>query len=255
MIISDRYRYVFVELPHTGTTAISAELCEKYDGREVLYKHSTWGDFRRVASPEQLTYFKFSCIRHPMDTVVSLYFRYRSNHRNAYTQPKVARMAWSRRVLNLNKFHYIRDQGADFSDFFLRYYHLPYDNWSHVNHIDMDFVIRFERLKEDFERVLRKLSIPATRQLPAANTTPMREPTYMDYYDSRAMARARRIFGPFMRRWDYPCPEEWGTGLVDHLSDLQFQALSPARVFFWKHLRYRHLVKPGTKFSPLEPLS
>jgi hypothetical protein len=190
-----------------------------------------------------------------MDTVVSLYFRYRSNHRNAYTQPKVARMPWSRRILNLNKYRYIRDHEADFSDFFIRYYHLPYDNWSHLNHMDMDFVVRFERLVQDFERVLLKLNIPVVRPLPAANTTPMRAATCMDYYDDRAMTRARRVFGPFMRRWNYPCPEQWETGLTDQLSDLQFRALSPARVFFWKHLRYQYLVKPGTRFNALEPQS
>ncbi len=54
MIISDRYRYVFVELPHTGSAAIGAELREKSDGRRVLCRQSTWEGFREVTTTEQL---------------------------------------------------------------------------------------------------------------------------------------------------------------------------------------------------------
>ncbi len=43
MIIRHRYKYVFVELPHTGSTAISEELRELYDGS---------GDFASYFPPE-----------------------------------------------------------------------------------------------------------------------------------------------------------------------------------------------------------
>ncbi len=85
MIISDTHRYLFVELPHTGTTAISQELRECYDGRKILHKHARYGDFLRGATASQRDYFVFSCIRNPLDEAVSIYARLRSDHRNAYS--------------------------------------------------------------------------------------------------------------------------------------------------------------------------
>ena len=40
MVISHKHRYVFVEIPHTGSHAISKELCEFYDGQIIHRKHA-----------------------------------------------------------------------------------------------------------------------------------------------------------------------------------------------------------------------
>ena len=34
MVVSDNYRYVFIELPLSGSTAVSNELCELYEGEK-----------------------------------------------------------------------------------------------------------------------------------------------------------------------------------------------------------------------------
>ena len=57
MVISDKYKYVFVELPRTGTTAISKELVENYDGKTILWKHAPLNKFLEQATPEQQAYF------------------------------------------------------------------------------------------------------------------------------------------------------------------------------------------------------
>ena len=87
MIISDKHRYLFVELPRTATTAIAKELRENYEGHSILYKHATYEDFLRIATDEQKKYFTFSCIRNPLDDVVSIYLKYRHNHGNSFTNP------------------------------------------------------------------------------------------------------------------------------------------------------------------------
>ena len=74
MILSDEHRYLFVELPHTGTTAISRELQEHYGGRPILIKHARYHQFRKIATREQKSYFVFSCIRNPAEEAVSCGF-------------------------------------------------------------------------------------------------------------------------------------------------------------------------------------
>ena len=45
MIISHKYKYLFVELPRTGTESIKNELIEYYDGHEIHSKHSRYSKF------------------------------------------------------------------------------------------------------------------------------------------------------------------------------------------------------------------
>ncbi len=42
MIISHKYKYLFIELPRTGTTAISKELRERYAGELIYEKHTKY---------------------------------------------------------------------------------------------------------------------------------------------------------------------------------------------------------------------
>tara|TARA_R110002124_G_scaffold175649_1_gene343464 strand:- start:41 stop:211 length:171 start_codon:yes stop_codon:yes gene_type:complete len=56
MIISHKYKYLFVEVPHTGSTSISEELVANYDGHPILKKHSQYIDFLRQASKEEKDY-------------------------------------------------------------------------------------------------------------------------------------------------------------------------------------------------------
>ena len=91
MILSDEHRYLFIELPHTGTTAISRELQEHYGGRPILTKHARYHQFRKIATREQESYFVFSCIRNPAEEAVTRYFRYKTDHGGRYTVPDSTR--------------------------------------------------------------------------------------------------------------------------------------------------------------------
>ena len=73
MIISDKYKYVFIGLPLAASTAISKELCEMYSGRPILSKHSIYQDFLKVATVEQKRYKVLACARNPLDIGVSQY--------------------------------------------------------------------------------------------------------------------------------------------------------------------------------------
>ena len=75
MIISHQHKYLFVELPRTGTTAVSRELRLMYAGTRILRKHSSYQEFLRKASDEEKKYFVFTCIRNPLDDAVSHYFK------------------------------------------------------------------------------------------------------------------------------------------------------------------------------------
>ncbi|MBN1815502.1 MAG: sulfotransferase family 2 domain-containing protein [Anaerolineae bacterium] len=242
MIISHRHKYLFVELPHTACTAISKELCELYDGEPILRKHAHYHEFLRVATPVERDYFVFSGIRNPMDEVVSLYEKYRTNHRGNYTDPKKRKGRGGHVTrLDMASFSFIQETGADFPAFFRRFYRLPYDNWSSLAHNRFDAIIRYEHLQSDFAHTLDSLGLEKQRPLPVVNPTADKRP-FLSYYTPEIWDHATWVFGPFMQKWGYDFPPEWGSGSIPLSSQALFHALVA-----YRNLRRRYL-KPRSTF-------
>jgi hypothetical protein len=235
MIVSHTYRYLFIELPHTGTTAISKELCQYYDGSPILFKHATYRDFLRVATPEEKKYFVFSGIRNPLDNVVSYYFKYKNKKFSFLIRDdKFRRLIYS---YQRQKAKSVVDEQADFPTFFLRYYHLPYDDWSALDHHRFDYVLRFESLAQGFSEVLQRLQIPEVRPLPVIHKTVERDKEFWSYYTPETWARAQRVFGPYMARWGYTFPTEWGAWSHSAVDQAAFGLCRAVRKAYWLYLR------------------
>lgn len=232
MIVSHRHRYVFVELPHTGSTAISRELRLHYGGEDVLRKHFYLEDFLRHASPAERRYFTFSGIRNPLDEAVSVYLKYKTDHRGHFTDPRerVENGGWVT-PSHLVRFRFVHEEGADFPAYFRRFYRLPYDNWSSLSHRRMDFVVRFEHLQEDFAEVLRRLGIAPVRPLPVVNRTEEKS-DFLSFYTPEIRRRAQRVFGPFLRRWGYELPREWGLPPAPWRDELAYRSTVAVKNFY-----------------------
>ncbi|HYJ65675.1 MAG TPA: sulfotransferase family 2 domain-containing protein, partial [Parafilimonas sp.] len=182
MVISHKYKYVFVELPLSGSTAITNELCDLYEGEKILRKHSKYREFFKIATEEQKKYFVFSGIRNPMDLVVSEFLKIKNNHKQRYTTPaEWRRNGGTLSNENLRLYDEITKNNLTFRDYFKKYFKLPYDNWSSAAHKNFDFIIRFENLRSDFAEALKRLNIKPVRELPQINKTSEKE-DYTKYY-------------------------------------------------------------------------
>lgn len=241
MIISHTHRYLFVELPRTGSTAVRRELRDHYDGEPILHKHATYEEFAANASEDELRYFVFSTIRNPLDDAVSRYFKFRTDHKGRYTdasrRPKHKPLI--NRILDESAFRFVGRGRSDFGSFLRRYYPLPFDTWASLSHDRFDFVMRFERLSDDFAEVLRRLGIEPARPLPVANQTGQRERDFSTYYDEAARRHARRVFGPYMRRWGYEFPASWEMEPPSRWHEAQYATVSAVGGLYWRHLRPR----------------
>lgn len=236
MIISHEHRYLFVELYHTGSTAVSRELCELYGGEPILRKHSFYRDFARQASADERRYFTFSTIRNPLEVVASFYYKYRNDH-DEYENPA----NWSRNggwvtPLILRQYRFVKETNCSFAGYLRHFHWYPYDNWSRLDHHRMDYVMRFERLAEDFDLVLRRIGIEPVRPLPRANVTAGKPREPEDLHSPEVRELAIRSFGPFMRRWGYDFPEAWGDVRVPASARLAFEATGLARHVRWAWL-------------------
>jgi len=240
MIISHQHRYLFVELPRTGSTAIARELMKNYGGRKILYKHSTFQDFLRKATPEEKKYFVFSCIRNPLDEAVSRFFKLKTDHRGQFTNPEVIQRRWSivsRLDRSISRF--LRRTDADFPTFFKKCYRVTYNSWAHLSHKEFDCLLRFENLIADFDQALRRIGIEPIRPLPVLNQTNGRARDFASYYTPEIIPRAKKVFGPFLKEWGYQFPPHWGDAPLSWWNLFEFQFLNLFRVLYWRHLRFR----------------
>jgi hypothetical protein len=241
VIISHEHRYLFVELPRTGSTAIRRELREQYDGAPILHKHATYLEFTRQASEDEKRYFVFSGIRHPLDDAVSRYFKLKTDHKQRFSDPEhhQRRRGLLNSVVDRRMYDYLRRTDADFSAFFLHFYVLPYDTWASLSHRSFDYVIRFERLVDDFDAALRAIGIEPKRPLPHVNPTGQRARSFADYYSPAAIRRARRVIGPYMERWGYEFPDSWAVDPPTRLHRLGYEGFSRLAQVYWRSLRSR----------------
>lgn len=236
MVVSEEYKYAFIQLPHTACTAVGHELVENYGGRPILSKHASYRAFRTWAGDEADDYFVFASIRNPMDEVVSIYHKFKNDHNGDYSNPANWRQngGWlSRR--GLRQFLYVKENGASFQDYFRRFFVLPYVNTSVLVHGRMNALLRFEDIQNDFAQVVQRLGLDFVRDLPHVNPTDKQGKSFEMYYEGME-AHARRVFGPLNQLWGYDFPSGWSQE-VPLASGIAFSFSRAGKTAFWTFSR------------------
>ena len=117
MIISHKYKYVFIGLPLAASTAISKELCEKYDGKPILSKHSIYQDFLKIATKEEKEYKVIACARNPLDISVSYYTKMINDSSGNFTDEKLLRKNGGHLKMRDYIFKYLRKNNCSYNEF------------------------------------------------------------------------------------------------------------------------------------------
>lgn len=235
MIISHKHKYLFIELPRTGTTAISNELTLHYDGTSILTKHSTYESFLKTASEDEKSYFVFSCIRNPIDRTFSLFTKLKNKDEAYYKDLSSNRSKIISNNYFISRMRYIKKHDLVFSGFLQKYYYWPYSDWSILSHKKFDYIIRFENLQEDFSNVLKKLKIEQKRLIPVINKTDKKE-NYKKLLKINENKKIAETFLPFMKFWNYQTPCEWEK-YDTVINKGKYNFINLIRKFYWKNIK------------------
>jgi hypothetical protein len=180
VVISHDYRYVFIEIPNTGSWSIRQELCLHYGGEPILHKHASYPEFQRGAGNQAQSYFVFATIRHPLDEVVSRYFKLKTDKGGVFSdQSSVQDLRTD--YVDHEKYQFLQETGASFAEYFRAFHHRPYSNMIDLSRLYLDYVIRFERLQEGYAEVLGTLGLQQVRLVPQVNRTRLRRCAWQDY--------------------------------------------------------------------------
>ena len=217
MIVSEKYRFIFVHIPKSGGSSCDKALKRSLPLWErshwLTHKRSkhqslcvvqermrmerpSWRYFWQKPLPNLTDYFTFSFVRNPWDRVVSLYH---------YLQ----RTSSTSEIQSLSSFgEFIA--AVEQRQPFIEAMHSFRSQQSLLTNLDgsriVKFVGRFETLADDFQTVCRKLNVPC--RLPHVNQT--RHAHYSDYYDEWSRQVIADRFAEDIAAFGYQFNEEQG---------------------------------------------
>jgi hypothetical protein len=198
-MISFQKRFLFVHIPKTAGNSIQSALrdysedqlvalrkeqngIERFGLRNPKYKikkHSTLREYRDAIGGEQFrNLYKFTCVRNPWDRMVSYYFT-----------PTQRPETWNRK-----KFRKIISEAVSVGD----YLRLDQDEEDPFGNVDS--IMRFENLADDFRAVCGTLGILLTT-LPQYNRSTREH--YSKYYDDELRELVRTRFAAEIERFGY----------------------------------------------------
>lgn len=192
-MISLKHNFLFVHIPKTGGNSVQQVLRDYSEDRLVctapfqdgverfglrndrfnLQKHSPLRDYRRELGESLFRpLFKFCCVRNPWERAISFYF---SPHRGPMTWSRDAFIDLIPGLVPSAAFVALDEPEASKAS--------PFGN--------VDFVMRFERLNEDFRRVCDRVGIPV-QELPVRNKSSRQH--FSQYYDRELRDLVARQF-------------------------------------------------------------
>ena len=208
MIINHKYKFCFFQIPRTGSTAIAKVLVEYYGSEQRDHKHSNYEHFLLSANSDEINYFKFAGIRNPLDSILSQYLKMKNDKDGKFARGTFG----SGKPISkgaLNKYQFIKNNEATFEDFFVEYINKDFFKpHQEVTLSNMDFIIRFEELQEDFNQLVNILDIPRI-EIPVINATKNRGTEFIKYYKAKMIPLAINVLAPVMKKYNFKFPEEW----------------------------------------------
>ena len=230
MIISHKYKFLFIGLPFSASSALTKELHTNYEGKPFLRKHSLYYEFAKVATEEEKKYFVFAVLRNPMEMTVTVYEKMRANAKGNFTNTQLFQKNGGHITdQQLERFKFIQDNNASFQEYFLQFFTKPHDTLASMTVNKCDFVIRYEHIAEDYITALKMAGVVSPLPLPVANKTSGKKKNEMDYYTEEIQQRAVYVFGPFLKKHGYNFPESWKNITIPYTSKILFELLSIVR--------------------------
>ena len=202
-MISFQKRFLFVHIPKTAGNSIQTILhhysedeivalradqdgIERFGLRNPHYKikkHSTLAEYRAALGKAQFRdLFKFTCVRNPWDRMVSYYFG-TTQLVESWNRKEFRKLIL--RALSVRDYLQLDKAEAD-----------PFGN--------VDYIMRFEGLADDFRAVSARLGVPDA-PLPQYNRSNREH--YSKYYDAELRELIRKRFAPEIERFGYAFEE------------------------------------------------
>lgn len=205
MILSHRYKFLFIHPAKTGGTSVELAFCEltntpfkqTYENDELSVvencKHSSARELRNIIGDEIWNnYFKVGFVRNPYERLLSDF----SMHQQMQQDHPWLKRDWQRYPDFRSFLEAVRNEQVRVPQEYLCSM-LADDK----GRLLVDFVGRFERLQDDFNYVCDRIGLPRT-ELPRVSTS--RHGSWEGYYTADTRAAVARYSRMDFERFGYP---------------------------------------------------
>ena len=238
MVISHKYKYLFIEIPETASWAIRKELCQNYDGEPILHKHASYIEYCRTAPGYYLDYFVFATVRNPLDCLVSRYIKLKFPKEFSLANELIEGLIAD--YSDFKKRQDVHKNNLNFVQYFQKYHKQPISEMIDYSADRIDYVIRYENLQDDFSEVLNILKIDQVGVIPILNKSKGKYKPYLDYYEPEIIGQAKHVCGPFMKKWGYDFPNDWGGFGITFFDEIQYVLLNYLKKIYMTNIRYNN---------------
>ena len=144
MIINKERKFLFIEVPLTGSWAVRNELCNYYGGIPILHKHANYYEAKKLIGNSLSDYFIFATVRNPLDVMVSEYFKLKTDHKQVFSsQDSAEKLVVD--YFDYKKFEYIQNNELGFDGYFIKYKERIYTSLIDIGSNKINYVMRFEK--------------------------------------------------------------------------------------------------------------
>jgi hypothetical protein len=160
-----------------------------------------------IGDDYQQRFTTVTTIRNPFDSLVSLYVKKRGSYHERLKDPS----DWVHKVRGfIEDMEFCRTH--TFEEWIRRRYPVgPVERLLGKGRRSLygrytagvTLVMRFERLQQDFETIMRGLGVSADVTIPSVNATPDRRARYQDYYTPEARRIVEYVFRPELDAYGY----------------------------------------------------
>ena len=223
-IICRSHGLLFIMAPRTGCTAIGELLCDRLHGEFIpkadvvdaqgvavlKHKHNTLQDLFHhglLTPQEKSRLFTFTCVRNPFDSLVSLYVKLSTTYQHRLEDKAffLHRDPGYMEDLNWCRTHSFDDwiQRRYAPRRVLRFFRRKPRASMFGRYTDgADYVMRFERLQEGFDEVLRLAGLDRL-VIPVINSTRNRNSDYRAYYSPESRRLVEAVLSEELKRYGY----------------------------------------------------
>ncbi len=196
MIVSHRHRFVYVQVPQTGSTALGHWMVDHLEGLDLLRKHTTLAEAHRVIGGSIDDYLVVASVRDSIEQFVSSFYKIvRDSEKGTPGRGRIAkrhvRTSWAAGT----------EATLDgYVDTFVRRVHAPV--WALCIR-RADVVIRYETIDADVAGLAMRLGVTDAPEIPIVNTTPRPPEQAQDLLTVENFAKLSRFHQPFRSEFGY----------------------------------------------------
>jgi|10_taG_2_1085330.scaffolds.fasta_scaffold17517_4 hypothetical protein len=221
MIISKKYKFIFIHIPKTGGCSVESALMNhlgkedlitdrmNYQDKKINAKfcdiphHITLRDFHHLTHNRYKDYYKFSFVRNPYDRLVSMYSFYSQLKRRRIGESEIEK--FNNWLLDNSRGNIINPKlGLKAQN---QWKNIPQIEWviNNDNKIDVDFIGKIETFDSDLLTIGRKIGINIDI-IPHKNKS--KHSHYSNFFNAETKRQTEKKYMDDFKKFNYT----WSTG-------------------------------------------